>query len=84
MDTIKYCLDFVDIVFDIDTEKYSNCVTTLKGLEKFLNNQDNDRKILLNDMGYALEVFSAVANHFEKMKLLKKKIKSLQCWLVYQ
>lgn len=75
LDTIKYCLDFVDIVFDIDTEKYSNCVTTLKGLEKFLNNQDNDRKNLLNDMGYALEVFSAVANHFEKNEAVKEENK---------
>ncbi|MCD7879007.1 MAG: hypothetical protein LUG16_03630 [Candidatus Gastranaerophilales bacterium] len=75
LDTIKYCLDFVDIVFDIDTEQYSNCVTALKALEKFMNNQDNDRKNLLKDLGYALEVFIAVANHFETNETLKKENK---------
>lgn len=75
LDAIKYCLDFVDIAFDIDTEQYSNCITALKGIEKLLNNQENDRKILLNDLGYALEVFSAVANHFEKDEAAKKENK---------
>jgi hypothetical protein len=76
LDAIKYCLDFVDIVFDIDTEQYSNCITALKGLEKLLNNQENDRKNLLNDLGYALEVFSAVANYFETDKVAKKENKA--------
>lgn len=75
LDAIKYCLDFVDIVFDIDTERYSNCITALKGLEKLLNNQENDRKNLLNDLGYALEVFSAVANYFETDETVKKENK---------
>lgn len=75
LDIIKYCLDFVDIVFDIDTEQYSNCITALKGLEKLLNNQENDRKNLLKGLGYALEVFSAVANHFETDASVKKETK---------
>jgi len=28
LDTIKYCLDFIDVVFDINTEQYSNCPTS--------------------------------------------------------
>jgi len=75
LDTIKYCLDFIDIVFDINTEQYSNCITALKGLKRFLNNQDDDKKNLLNDLGYALEVFSAIANHFETNKVAKKENK---------
>jgi hypothetical protein len=71
----KYCLDFVDIVFDINTEYYSNAVTALKFLERFLNNQENDRKNLLQDLGYVLEVFSAVANYFETNEIVKKENK---------
>jgi hypothetical protein len=41
-----------------------------------LNNQENDRKNLLNDLGYALEVFSAVANYFETDKVAKKENKA--------
>lgn len=72
LDAIKYFLDFADIVFDMDTEQYSNCITALKGLERFLNNQENDRKKLLNDLGYALELFSAVANYFEDESVQKE------------
>lgn len=76
LDSIKYCLDFIDVVFDINTEKYSNCITALKGIDRFLNNQDNDRKNLLKDLGYTLEVFSAIANHFETNENIKKENKT--------
>lgn len=74
LDAINYSLDFINIVLDIDTEKYSNCITVLKGLYKYLNNETEDRNIL-KDLGYVVEVFSALSNYFEKDTEQKKKNK---------
>ena len=52
-----------NIIFDIDTEKYENYITVLKGLDKILNNDKPANP--LKDLAYVLDVFYKIQNHFE-------------------
>lgn len=63
LDAIGYGLAMANIIFDIDTEKYENYITVLKGLDKILNN--NKPANPLKDLDYVLDVFYKIQNHFE-------------------
>ena len=63
LDAIGYGLAMANIIFDIDTEKYENYITVLKGLDKILNNDKPANP--LKDLDYVLDVFYKIQNHFE-------------------
>jgi len=63
LNTIKYGLSIANIIFDADTEEYENYITVLEGLDKIFNN--NKPQNPLKDLGYTLDVFYKMQNHFE-------------------
>jgi len=77
LNAIKYGLSIANIIFDADTEEYENYITVLESLDKIFNN--NKPQNSLKDLGYALDVFYKIQNHFENNteKKREKKIEVL-------
>lgn len=73
LDVIAYGLSIANIIFDVDTEEYENCVMVLRGLSKLFNNEQPEN--LLKNMSYMLEVFYKIKNYFETNPKIKKKNK---------
>jgi hypothetical protein len=79
LDAIGYGLSIASLIFNINTEKYENYITVLKGIERIFTNDKPQNP--LKDLSYALEVFFKIQNFFET-NLEKKRERKLEALAV--